>query len=288
MRDHKISFMEPKPFVRWRSSRIVYFGLSRPPHPLSHCLQQHQQHQQLQPQNSAAVSVPVPVPASVPEAIASSISENPALINTSALLDAGIDVGINKDTEFASFGQQHGSAAVQEGDMSNVLRPAGRTLTSPEVYFYGPGELSLILRSLLPPDDCGGNSCDNDDGCDDGGGCCGDGYVGGVMVVAVVVVVVMMMMMTMLLMMMMMTTTRSTTDECSHIILTVIHGNVYTAISCVHVTSNTFLQGNFLEKYSSHLPTAVGTFPPPTAVSGSVSAPSPNCSYMMQEPRPPS
>lgn len=29
MRDHKIAFIEPKPFLRWRSSQIVYFALSK-------------------------------------------------------------------------------------------------------------------------------------------------------------------------------------------------------------------------------------------------------------------
>jgi len=29
MRDHKIAFIEPKPFLRWRSSQIIYFALSK-------------------------------------------------------------------------------------------------------------------------------------------------------------------------------------------------------------------------------------------------------------------
>lgn len=29
MRDHKIAFLHPRPFVRWRTSQIVYFGLSK-------------------------------------------------------------------------------------------------------------------------------------------------------------------------------------------------------------------------------------------------------------------
>jgi hypothetical protein len=29
MRDHKVAFIEPKPFLRWRNSQITYFGLSK-------------------------------------------------------------------------------------------------------------------------------------------------------------------------------------------------------------------------------------------------------------------
>jgi len=29
MRDHKVAFIEPKPFLRWRNSQIIYFGLSK-------------------------------------------------------------------------------------------------------------------------------------------------------------------------------------------------------------------------------------------------------------------
>jgi len=28
MRDHKLAFLEPRPFIRWRTSHIVYFGMS--------------------------------------------------------------------------------------------------------------------------------------------------------------------------------------------------------------------------------------------------------------------
>eukprot|EP01038_Epipyxis_sp_PR26KG_P004312 gene4312-6110_t len=36
MRDHKIAFMEPRPFIRWRSSSIIYFKISSAVTPLSY------------------------------------------------------------------------------------------------------------------------------------------------------------------------------------------------------------------------------------------------------------
>lgn len=29
MRDHRVAFLEPRPFMRWRNTQIVYFGLSK-------------------------------------------------------------------------------------------------------------------------------------------------------------------------------------------------------------------------------------------------------------------
>lgn len=30
MRDHKLAFLEPRPFIRWRSSHIIFFALTYP------------------------------------------------------------------------------------------------------------------------------------------------------------------------------------------------------------------------------------------------------------------